>query len=134
MEQKTGIVDTINNTAIAWYITATGIIIYCTATIGKKIVDFIIGAVLDKYTNSIKEEIERYFNPLKEEIESIDDKVENHSDEMTQKVNELKEFFNKYRKRKHDIENENAGLKGTVALCSEAIDKAQKIIDSYEKK
>lgn len=90
--------------------------------------------VFSTQVRTFLDERSREIADLRQELKDVDNKIQEHSKEMHNKVIELSEWLSNYRKHKHDIQNENAGLKGSLQICNEALNKAQEIINKYEGK
>ena len=70
-------------------------------------------------------ELANFWNKIEKKILEGEGRIE-------KRLDVIEESITTYKKEKHEIANENAALKGTISLCNEALEKANKIL-SFDK-
>jgi hypothetical protein len=66
-------------------------------------------------------------------ISDMNSRIQNELHRMNGRLDSIESQFHSYKKIKHDIDNENAALTGSMLLCKEALDVASKVIEKSNK-
>ena len=73
--EKVSLLETINNFGFGIYLATIGSIGYLVIKGVKKLLDILAESLLQKYIQSIRNEVKIYLTPLKTKIDDIDDEV-----------------------------------------------------------
>jgi len=63
----------------------------------------------------------------------INKKLQKELHKMNDRLTSIEDQFGTYKARKHEIENENAALTGSMIICKDALEIAERIIQKSKK-
>ena len=118
---------------ISWHDLSYGLWAVCAAC-GYGVVKFLRWFLIREINTFQKQTIDEAREGIANDIKLSESRIEEKLLKRDGKLEELSSCLSSYKKKKHDIDNENAGLKGTINICNEALDKAKFILDKYEDK
>ena len=75
MEKKANIMDSLNQLGLSIYIITIGSISYLIIKGVKKLVDILAESLLQKYIESIRNEVEVYLVPMNKRLEEMDEEI-----------------------------------------------------------
>ena len=105
MQNKSSILDQLNNFGYGLYLAIIGAIGYLSVKGIKKLLDLLCSTILEKYFDSIRSAVDEYMKPLNDKIEKIEKSIKTD------------------RERQHDAIAKNEGVLNLMLETLEQYDK-----------